>query len=141
MTDFDFTPGGANEVAPGKRPRSSMTPTIVFKNGKPLFSVGSPGGATIITTVLQVIMNILDHGLAVQEAIDAPRIFSSAYPNVMWEESLPESVRRELSLRGHMLADTPTKIGSVQSIVIDLATGKLYGGADARREGTVIGVL
>lgn len=141
MTDFDFTPGGANQVLPGKRPRSSMTPTIVFKDGKPVFSVGSPGGATIITTVLQVIMNLIDHGLTVQEAIDAPRIFSSSYPNVSWEAGLPESVRQELTLRGHKLADAPTTIGSVQSIVIDLTTGKLYGAADARREGTVIGVL
>lgn len=141
MTDFEFTPGGANQVLPGKRPRSSMTPTIVFKDGKPVFSVGSPGGATIITTVLQVIMNIIDHGLTVQAAIDVPRIFSSSYPNVRWEVGLPESVRQELGLRGHKLADAPTTIGSVQSIVTDLETGKLYGGADARREGTVIGVL
>ncbi|NLG87250.1 MAG: gamma-glutamyltransferase, partial [Firmicutes bacterium] len=141
MTDFDFTPGGANEVAPGKRPRSSMTPTIVFKDGVPVFSVGSPGGSTIITTVLQVVMNLIDHKLPVQEAIDAPRIFSSSYPNVRWEAGLPEAVREELTQRGHKFEDQPSVIGSVQSIVVDLETGKLYGGADNRREGTVIGVL
>lgn len=140
MTDFDFVPGGANEVQPGKRPRSSMTPTIVFKDGKPVFSVGSPGGARIITTVMQVIMNMIDHGMSVQEAINAPRIFSSSYPTVQWEAGLPEHVRKELQLRGHKMAEAPIVMGSVQSIVIDLETGKIYGGADPRREGTVIGV-
>jgi len=140
MTDFDFVPGGANEVQPGKRPRSSMTPTIVFKDGKPVFSVGSPGGARIITTVMQVIMNMIDHGMSVQEAINAPRIFSSSYPTVQWEVGLPEHVKKELELRGHKIADAPRVMGSVQSIVIDLETGKIYGGADPRREGTVIGV-
>ncbi|KAF2958687.1 gamma-glutamyltranspeptidase [Thermotoga sp. Ku-13t] len=140
MTDFDFVPGGANEVQPGKRPRSSMTPTIVFKDGKPIFSVGSPGGARIITTVMQVIMNMIDHGMSVQEAINAPRIFSSSYPTVQWEAGIAEHVKRELELRGHKMAENPIVMGSVQSIVIDLETGKLYGGADPRREGTVIGV-
>lgn len=140
MTDFDFTPGGVNEVAPGKRPRSSMTPTIVRKDGKCAFSVGSPGGATIITSVMQVIMNMIDHGMNVQEAIDAPRIYSSSYPKVRWEAHLPEWVRNALKLRGHVMEEEPSVIGSVQSIVIDLETGKLYGGADPRREGTVIGV-
>jgi len=140
MTDFDFVPGGANEVQPGKRPRSSMTPTIVFKDGKPVFSVGSPGGSRIITTVMQVIMNMIDHGMSVQDAINAPRIFSSSYPTVQWEAGLPEHVKKELELRGHKIADAPIVMGSVQSIVIDLETGKIYGGADPRREGTVIGV-
>jgi len=140
MTDFDFVPGGANEVQPGKRPRSSMTPTIVFKDGKPIFSVGSPGGARIITTVMQVIMNMIDHGMSVQEAINAPRIFSSSYPTVQWEAGIAEHVKRELELRGHKMAENPIVMGSVQSIVIDIETGKLYGGADPRREGTVIGV-
>ncbi|MCS7174178.1 gamma-glutamyltransferase [Pseudothermotoga sp.] len=138
MTDFDFVPGGVNQVEPGKRPRSSMTPTIVFKNEKPWFTVGSPGGATIITSVMQVIMNIIDHGMDVQSAINAPRIFSSSYPTVRWEQGIAEHVRRELELRGHKLEPTPRIIGSVQCILIDHETGKVYGGADPRREGTVI---
>src|SRR5207253_828003 len=76
LTDFDFTPGGPNEVGPGKRPRSSMNPTIVFDDAGPLLVLGSPGGATIITTVTEVVLNVLEHGLGVQEAIDAPRIAS-----------------------------------------------------------------
>ena len=89
MTDFDFTPGGINQVEPHKRPRSSMTPAIVFKGGKPAFSVGSPGGSTIIVTVLEVITNLLDHGMSIQRAIDAPRFMSSKYPEVSWEREYP----------------------------------------------------
>jgi len=141
MTDFDFTPGGINQVEPNKRPRSSMTPTIVFKGGKPAFSVGSPGGSTIIVSVLEVITNLLDHGMSIQRAIDAPRFMSSKYPDVSWERGIPKSVRIELEARGHKFKEEPTVQGSVQSIVIDLESGKIYGGADPRREGTVIGVL
>lgn len=78
MTDFDFTPTtpglyDPNLPAPGKRPRSSMSPTIVLKNGRPVFAVGSPGGSTIITTVLQILVNRIDLGMSLPKAIDAPR--------------------------------------------------------------------
>jgi gamma-glutamyltranspeptidase/glutathione hydrolase len=78
MTDFDFAPSAPgvydpNLPAPGKRPRSSMNPTIVFKNGAPYFTVGSPGGATIITTVLQILINRIDFGMSLPQAIAAPR--------------------------------------------------------------------
>lgn len=141
LTDFDFTPGGVNEVAPGKRPRSSMTPTIVFKDGQPVFTVGSPGGSRIITTVMQVIMNMIDHGMTVQDAIDAKRMHSASYPRVDLEAEFPDyyQVRDYLLARGHTVR-TRSSIGSVQSIVICLETGQIYGGADSRREGTVIGV-
>ncbi|NTV37821.1 MAG: gamma-glutamyltransferase, partial [Anaerolineales bacterium] len=74
MTDFNFTPGGANELQPMKRPRSSMTPTILFKDGEPWMATGSPGGPTIITTAMQVIINVIDHGMTIQDAVNAPRI-------------------------------------------------------------------
>ncbi|HEY0448463.1 gamma-glutamyltransferase, partial [Actinophytocola sp.] len=78
LTDFNFAPtqGSApdpNLAAPGKRPRSSMSPTIVLREGKPFLAVGSPGGATIITTVLQILMNRVDFGMALPDAIAAPR--------------------------------------------------------------------
>ncbi len=78
MTDFDFAPGSPtthdpNLPAPGKRPRSSMNPTIVFKNGHPDFTIGSPGGSTIITTVLQILLNHVDFGMSLPDAIAAPR--------------------------------------------------------------------
>ncbi|MCS0588962.1 gamma-glutamyltransferase [Massilia norwichensis] len=74
MTDFDFTGPAPNIPEAGKRPRSSMAPTIVMKDGKPAFSIGSPGGATIITTVLQTIVNHIDLGMSMDKAIDAPRL-------------------------------------------------------------------
>ncbi len=74
MTDFDFSGPSPNIPEAGKRPRSSMSPTLVFKDGKPAFSIGSPGGATIITTVLQTIVNHLDFGMSLADAVAAPRI-------------------------------------------------------------------
>jgi gamma-glutamyltranspeptidase/glutathione hydrolase len=139
MTDFNFTPGGANELQPMKRPRSSMTPTILFKNGKPWMATGSPGGPTIITTAMQVIMNVIDHDMTIQEAVDAPRIFSGWYPWVSWEEGIEDDVRADLATEfGYLFDDIPGPIGSAQSLVIDLQTGKVFGAADPRRDGTVI---
>ncbi len=139
MTDFNFTPGGANELQPMKRPRSSMTPTILFKHGKPWMATGSPGGPTIITTAMQVIMNVIDHDMTIQEAVDAPRIFSGWYPWVSWEEGISEDVRGELTNHFKYEFDAePGPIGSAQSLVIDLQTGRVFGAADPRRDGTVI---
>jgi gamma-glutamyltranspeptidase/glutathione hydrolase len=139
MTDFNFTPGGANELQPMKRPRSSMTPTILFKHGKPWMATGSPGGATIITTAMQVIMNVIDHDMTIQEAVDAPRIFSGWYPWVSWEEGISEDVREELTTQfSYEFDKEPGSIGSAQSLVIDLQTGRIFGAADPRRDGTVI---
>ncbi len=140
MTDFDFTPGGANEMQPFKRPRSSMTPTILLKDGKPWMATGSPGGATIINTVLQVIMNVVDHGMTVEEAVDAPRISrtSASYTaSTSWEDGIPDAVRAELVNRGHSKWSGPTVIGSAQSLVIDLQTGRMFAAGDSRRNGTV----
>jgi gamma-glutamyltranspeptidase/glutathione hydrolase len=139
MTDFNFTPGGANELQPMKRPRSSMTPTILFKNGKPWMATGSPGGATIITTAMQVIMNVIDHDMTIQDAVDAPRIFSGWYPWVSWEEGISDAVREELTNQFFYVFDAASgAIGSAQSLVIDLQTGKVFAAADPRRDGTVI---
>jgi gamma-glutamyltranspeptidase/glutathione hydrolase len=82
LTDFNFVPSadaathnpGANDVAPGKQPRSSMAPTLLFKGGRPFAAYGSPGGATIINSVLNVTLNLIDHGMTLQQAIDAPRL-------------------------------------------------------------------
>ena len=83
---FGLVQGKANAVAPGKRPLSSMTPTLVFKDGKPVFVVGTPGGSRIITTVLEVIVNVIDHGMTLQEAIDAPRIHHQWLPDTIAAE-------------------------------------------------------
>jgi gamma-glutamyltranspeptidase/glutathione hydrolase len=83
---FGLVQGNANAVAPGKRPLSSMTPTLVFKDGKPILVVGTPGGSRIITTVLEVIVNFIDHGMTLQEAIDAPRIHHQWLPDTLGAE-------------------------------------------------------
>jgi gamma-glutamyltranspeptidase/glutathione hydrolase len=80
---FGLVQGKPNAIAPGKRPLSSMTPTLVLKDGKPILIVGSPGGARIITTVLEVIVNVIDHGLTLQEAVDAPRIHHQWLPDTL----------------------------------------------------------
>jgi gamma-glutamyltranspeptidase/glutathione hydrolase len=156
LTDFNFTPRagtdppgdldfdpGANDVAPFKRPRSSMSPSILFKGDSPIAAYGSPGGSTIINSVFQITLNLIDHGLAIQEAIDAPRISSTTSnptgASIRREEGFSEDVIQELEDLGHVFR-SPSSIGSVQAIVIDLQTGKQYGGADQRREGTVIGL-
>jgi gamma-glutamyltranspeptidase/glutathione hydrolase len=80
---FGLVQGTANAIAPGKRPLSSMTPTIVLKDGKPVLVVGTPGGSRIITTVLEVILNVVDHGMTLQEAVDAPRIHHQWLPDTL----------------------------------------------------------
>lgn len=160
LTDFNFVPTrnaatgnpGANDVAPMKRPRSSMAPTILFKGDEPVAAYGSPGGATIINSVFNITLNLIDHGMSIQQAINAPRwSVTSALGTISCEGTAgflqPRiSVETQDALRalGHLgLGDPGTygclsRIGSVQGIVIDLRTGRQYGGADPRREGTVI---
>ncbi|WP_432803544.1 gamma-glutamyltransferase [Brevibacillus borstelensis] len=140
LTDFDAVPGGVNQVEPGKRPRSSMTPTIVLKDGKPFMAVGSPGGSTIIASVSQTILNVLEHDMPIQEAILSPRIFSSSYPTVSWEAGIDQDVILQLMGMGHAFKEQPENIGNVQAIIYDLENGRMYGGADNTREGTVLGV-
>ena len=83
---FGLVQGKANGIAPGKRPLSSMTPTIVLKDGKPVLVLGAPGGARIITTVLEIIVNVIDHGMTLQEAVDAPRIHHQWLPDTVAAE-------------------------------------------------------
>jgi gamma-glutamyltranspeptidase / glutathione hydrolase len=161
LTDFNFDPArnpdignpGANDVAPGKRPRSSMSPSLVFKGSRPVLAYGSPGGATIINSVFNVSLNLIDHGMSIQQAINAPRwSVTSALGTVSCEGVEPFmqpkfSITAQDALRslGHLLPGSAgangctATIGSVQGLVIDLKSGLRYGGADLRREGTVIG--
>jgi gamma-glutamyltranspeptidase/glutathione hydrolase len=155
LTDFNFTPArneatgnpGANDVAPFKRPRSSMSPTMLFWKDRPIAAYGSPGGATIINSVLNVTLNLIDHGMTIQEAIDAPRFsVTSAGGAITCESGFSAETLQRLVALGHQVPvvnGVPTcnsRIGSVQGVVIDPRNGKQYGGADQRREGTVIGL-
>ncbi|WP_256863091.1 gamma-glutamyltransferase [Microbispora sp. GKU 823] len=109
LTDFTFgpAPGDPNLPAPGKRPRSSMAPTIVLKDGRPLLAVGSPGGATIITTVLQILVNRLDFGMSLPEAVAAPRASQRNTAATQAEPAFTERYGAELTALGHTLTDVP----------------------------------
>lgn len=140
MTDFDATPGGVNQVEPGKRPRSSMSPTFILKDGNPFMAIGSPGGATIIASVSETIMNVIDHQMTIQDAILSPRVYSAGYPTVRWEPGIDQNTRLELMAKGHVYEEKPQHIGNVQAVIYDYERGRMYGGADNTREGTVLGV-
>jgi gamma-glutamyltranspeptidase/glutathione hydrolase len=152
LTDFNTAPtvnpwtgtAGYNDVQPNKRPRSSMTPTMVFTpDGEPLIAYGSPGGATIINSVLNVTLNLIDHKMTLQEAIDAPRMsITSTASTISMEPGFPQSTFDGLRTLGYTVGITTPggEIGSVQGVLVDLHTGKQYGAADSRREGTVIGL-
>ncbi len=141
MSDFAAKPGEAdafgligglaNAVEPGKRPLSSMTPTMVFKDGKPYFATGSPGGSRIITTVLQTILNIIDHNMNVAEAAHAPRVHHQWYPEVLYvEKGVGVDTQNLLRSRQHVVRYR-NAMGSTQTIM--LRDGLLLGASDPRR--------
>src|SRR6185369_8260849 len=120
MTDFDFTGPAPNVPEAGKRPRSSMAPTIVFRNGKPAFTVGSPGGSTIITTVLQTIFNYLDLGMRMDEALNAPRISERNGDSTDIEPGFTGTAQaRALERFGQRWSATPEEIGAANAIVFN----------------------
>src|ERR1700744_6042428 len=139
---FGLIQGPANAIAPGKRPLSSMTPTIILKDGKVLLVLGSPGGSTIITTVANDIVSILDNHLNVQQAADAPRFHHQYLPDrIEVEKAFPTPVFNALKERGYILgrnneADekNPGVWGDSEMIYIDPATHTLMGGDDQRHQ-------
>jgi gamma-glutamyltranspeptidase / glutathione hydrolase len=149
MDDFSAQPGvanyfglegsDANAIAPNKRPLSSMTPTFIFYQGQPFMIVGSPGGPRIITTVLQVISNVIDHKMNIQQAVDAPRIHFQWHPDKIYlEDGIPADVIQNLILKGHDV-QVGGNWSAAEAILIDLDTKILYGGADSRTEGAAKG--
>jgi gamma-glutamyltranspeptidase/glutathione hydrolase len=135
---FGLIQGEKNAVAPKKRPLSSMTPTFVcHPDGRLWFTAGSPGGPTIINTVLQIILNVVDYGMDIQQAVDAPRIHHQWLPDELVYEpnGLPEAVQAQLKQRGHTLTARPRRLGDAQAILIDPKTGIRYGASDSRRSG------
>lgn len=140
LTDFDAVPGGANQVEPNKRPLSSMTPTIVFEDGKPVLTVGSPGGPTIITSVLQTIIHAIEYDMELKAAIEEPRIYTNTLNSYRWEDGISSDVIEKLNKMGHRFGSSPTTIGNVQSILIDHENGEFKGVADSSRNGAAIGI-
>jgi gamma-glutamyltranspeptidase/glutathione hydrolase len=137
---FGLIGGAANAIEPGKRMLSSMTPTIVVKNNKPFLVVGSPGGSRIITTVLQVIVNVLDHGMNVQEAVDAPRFHHQWLPDYirLERQGFPKDVVSALDALGHKV-QVQENMGDVHAIWIDPQTNVRYGASDPRADGRTLG--
>lgn len=142
MDDFSSKPGvpnaygliggEANKIESKKRMLSSMSPTIVIKDGKNFLVAGSPGGSRIITTTLQVIMNVIDHNLNVQAAVNAPRIHHQWLPDeIRIEEGISPDTVRLLQGMGHTV-NKKKSMGAIQSIMIG-DDGTIYGGADPRR--------
>jgi gamma-glutamyltranspeptidase / glutathione hydrolase len=151
MDDFSGKPGApnqygllggeANSIQPGKRMLSAMTPTIVLKDKEPYLVVGSPGGSTIITTVLQVILNVIDHKMNVKDAVDAMRIHHQWYPDSLYYEhnSLSKRTVKALKKRGYNVAERTGSQGRVEAILVDRKKGILYGATDPRGHGAVAG--
>ncbi|MEH7884984.1 gamma-glutamyltransferase [Bacillus sp. JJ1609] len=140
LTDFDAIPGGANEVQPNKRPLSSMTPTIVYQNDRPVLTVGSPGGPTIITSVLQTILHAIEYDMELKAAVEEPRIYTNNLNSYRYEEGISPEIISSLNSMGHKFGPLPTTIGNVQSIQIDHKNGIFKGVADSSRNGAAIGV-
>jgi gamma-glutamyltranspeptidase/glutathione hydrolase len=138
---YGLIQGEANAVAARKRPLSSMTPTILLREGRFFFAVGSPGGPTIINTVMQVIINVIDHGMNIQQAVDAPRVHHQWLPDqVTWEPlGLVPDVRRALESRGHKLIERPRYMGDAHAVMFDEKDRVLLGAADPRLNGRAIG--
>jgi gamma-glutamyltranspeptidase / glutathione hydrolase len=155
LTDFNTAPttnpitgsAGYNDVQPGKRPRSSMVPTMIFTpHGDPFIAYGSPGGSTIINSVLNVTLNLIDHKMTLQDAINAPRVSITSTGSAIARDNgiapaapIPVATITGLLGLGYTVG-APVDIGSVQAVLVDPKSGKQYGAADARREGTVIGL-
>jgi gamma-glutamyltranspeptidase/glutathione hydrolase len=145
LDDFSmkpFAPNGfglvgfeANAPDPGKRPLSSMTPTILLKDGKPAMVTGSPGGSRIITTVLQVIVNVIDRGMSLADAVAAPRLHHQWLPDhVVVEDGYSADGIAELKRRGHdvVIRSGPTSANSIEAV-----PGGLIGAADTRTRGAL----
>jgi gamma-glutamyltranspeptidase / glutathione hydrolase len=137
LTDFDFVPGGPNAVAPGKRPRSSMAPTVVFANhATPHLVIGSPGGAMIINYVAKALVGTLDWGLDIQRAIELPNFGSRNGPTLIEQGSGYVALGGQLAERGHQVDKIPLTSGLHG---IERVAGGWRGGADPRRNGMVAG--
>jgi gamma-glutamyltranspeptidase/glutathione hydrolase len=150
MDDFAAAPGQpnaygllgaeANAIAPGKRPLSSMAPTILTRKGQVFLVTGSPGGSRIITTTLQTIVHVVDFGMDVRQAVTVPRIHHQWFPTPVYFEAYGVSpdTRSRLETMGHTL-QLRDAIGNAQAIVVDRESGRRHGGSDPRGEGLALG--
>lgn len=137
--DAGIVQGEANAISPNKRMTTAMAPTMVFRQGKLFLVTGSPGSSRIISTVLQVIMNVIDHRMNIQEAVNAPKVHHEWMPDELRIEKgiSPDTVRILKEMGHNVVLHGP--MGAATSIMIDPATNARYGAADPRREGLAQG--
>ncbi|MDQ3262455.1 MAG: gamma-glutamyltransferase [Myxococcota bacterium] len=141
---YGLAMGESNAVGPGRRPVSSMTPTLVFQKGSPdriFMAVGSPGGSTIPTTVIQTLSNVIDHGMNASRAVGQGRVHHQYLPDAIWvdPDGLEPSTARALEAMGHTLR--PTEVwGDAELVLVDPQTGVRYGASDPRNEGSPAGI-
>jgi gamma-glutamyltranspeptidase/glutathione hydrolase len=135
---FNPRPGLANSLAPGKRVTSSMAPLIILKDGQPRFALGLPGGLRIFPSAMQATVNLIDHGMSLQEAVEAPRVWTQGY-SLELEPAFGDTVQAALQARGHDTLRVPNVAGGLCAIRFE-ADGSMEGAACWRADGTPIGV-
>ena len=143
---YSLVPGEANALEPGKRPRSTLQSTLVMKDGRPFMILGSPGGDDQVMRTMQTLINVIDFGMNVQQAIEAPRwstrsFPASPFPHTMYpgdlsvEDRIPVAVQKALISKGHKLTVSgPWSLGANAAIVVDVERGVLSAGADVRND-------
>ena len=139
MALFDPHPGHPNSVASGRRMVSSNSPTIISKDGRPLMALGTPGGVRIFPSVAQAIVNVIDHRMTLQEAVEAPRVWTQGQALEV-ESAVPEKVRNGLSARGHDLLEVKSVAGGMNGVIFDHDTGMITGAACWRADGAPIAI-
>jgi gamma-glutamyltranspeptidase/glutathione hydrolase len=151
MDDFSAQPGvpnaygliggEANAISPGKRPLSSMVPAIVLKNGAPYLILGARGGPRIITAIFETIVDVIDYGMNIQEAVDAPRFYHEWTPDTLQYErfGFPRDVEQNLRSRGYSLKEVWYSLGQLEAIMVNPLNRIYEGASDPREGGTAVG--
>ena len=138
MNIFDPHPGNSNSIAPGKRMVSSMAPTIVMKDGRPFMALGTPGATRIFPSVLQAIVNVIDHGMTLQEAVEAPRVWTQGQ-SLEVEGGIAPRVRERLQAMGHDVEEVAKVAGGMNGVLFDHQRGVIHGAACWRADGAPAG--
>jgi gamma-glutamyltranspeptidase/glutathione hydrolase len=138
MNLFDPRPGHALSLAPGKRVTTSMSPMMALKGGKLRYALGLPGGKRIFPSAMQALVNLIDHGMSLQEAVEAPRVWTEGNALEV-EQTVPASVRTKLESLGHTVQPVATVAGGMNGIAFD-DDGTMTGAACWRADGTPVGI-
>jgi gamma-glutamyltranspeptidase/glutathione hydrolase len=138
MNLFDPRPGHALSLAPGKRVTTSMSPMMALRNGKLVYALGLPGGKRIFPSAMQALINLIDHGMSLQEAVEAPRVWTEGNALEV-EQAIPESVRTKLRAMGHQIVEIATVAGGMNAIEFG-EDGMLSGAACWRADGTPVAI-